>query len=127
VSLAATAVNSQNRFLYHKTTNRRLYDEYTQQSPTDFDVLLWNEHGQLTEFTRGNLVLELDGQRWTPPVEVGLLAGTYRAELLQQRAIQERTLVLADLWAASKIWLINSVRGWVLVELATTEVTISCQ
>lgn len=127
VSLATTAVNSQNRFLYHKTTNRSLYDEFTQQSPADFDVLLWNEHGQLTEFTRGNLVLELDGQRWTPPVEVGLLAGTYRAELLQQRAIQERTLVLADLWSASRIWLINSVRGWVLVELTTTEVTISGQ
>ncbi len=125
VILAPTAVNSQQRFLYHKTSNRKVYDAYTQQSPNYFDVLLWNEHGQLTEFTKGNLVLELAGQRWTPPVSAGLLAGTYRAELLQQRAIQERTLVLADLQAASKIWLINSVRGWVLVELATTDVTSS--
>ncbi|KPL88810.1 hypothetical protein SE18_09005 [Herpetosiphon geysericola] len=126
VILAPTAVNSHHRFLYHKTTNRRVYEEFTQLSPTYFDVLLWNEHGQLTEFTRGNVVLELNGQRWTPPVSAGLLAGTYRAELLQQHAIHERTLVLADLQAASRIWLINSIRGWVLVELNTTDVTNSC-
>ncbi|XSG73434.1 aminodeoxychorismate synthase component I [Herpetosiphon llansteffanensis] len=125
VILAPTAVNSQHRFLYHKTTNRMVYAAFTQESPAYFDVLLWNEHGQLTEFTRGNVVLELDGQRWTPPVSAGLLAGTYRAELLQQHAIHERTLVLADLHAASRIWLINSIRGWVLVELHTTDVTNS--
>ena len=48
-----------------------------------FDVLLWNEDGELTEFTNGNIVLEIDGTLWTPPIDSGLLAGTYRERLIK--------------------------------------------
>ena len=33
-----------------------------------FDVLMWNEEGELTEFSIGNLVVELNGEKWTPPL-----------------------------------------------------------
>jgi len=49
---------------------------------------------------------------WTPPVECGLLAGTFRGQLLERGATRERRLRLADLQAAKEVWLINSVRGW---------------
>jgi para-aminobenzoate synthetase/4-amino-4-deoxychorismate lyase len=115
VALARTPVSKSEHFLYHKTTRRRLYDERRAEDLEAFDVLLWNEEGELTEFTNGNLVLEFDGGRWTPPRECGLLAGTFRAELLRRGEIGERVLTRADIRRASRCWLINSVRGWMEV------------
>ena len=43
----------------------------------------------------------------------GLLGGTFRAEQLEAGTIQERVLTKADIASASRLWLINSVRGWV--------------
>jgi para-aminobenzoate synthetase/4-amino-4-deoxychorismate lyase len=118
VVLAATPIDSRNRFLFHKTTRRDVYDQHRQVvSEEIYDVLLWNENGEVTEFTIANLVAEIDGIRWTPPRRAGLLAGTFRAELLETGEIQERVLTIADAWAASRLWLINSVRGWVPVRL----------
>ena len=54
---------------------------------------------------------------FTPPVKSGLLAGTYREELLEEGKIQEKELTVADLKYCQKIWFINSVRKWVDVEL----------
>jgi para-aminobenzoate synthetase/4-amino-4-deoxychorismate lyase len=79
------------------------------------DRLLWNEEGEVSEFTTGNLVIEHGGQRWTPPIESGLLAGTLRADLLARRQIREHVLTRADVERAEQCWLINSVRGWVPV------------
>ncbi len=104
--------------LNHKTTLRDWYERAVRQSSADaFDVLLWNTDGELTEFTRGNLVVETPEGRFTPPVQSGLLPGTYRQYLLDQREIQERSLRASDLEKASALWFINSVRGWVRVIL----------
>ena len=75
-------------------------------------MLLWNERGELTEATIANVVLELDGELVTPPIEAGLLAGTLRGVLVGNGRIHERPIPLKHLRRASKIWLINSVRGW---------------
>jgi para-aminobenzoate synthetase / 4-amino-4-deoxychorismate lyase len=45
-------------------------------------------------------------------VHCGLLAGTFRAELLARGEIQERVVTLDDLRSASRVWLINSVHQW---------------
>ena len=42
----------------------------------------------------------------------GLLAGTFRAWLLDQGKIRERVMKIEDLKRCSKIYLINSVRKW---------------
>ncbi|NOK63966.1 MAG: aminodeoxychorismate synthase component I [Chloroflexi bacterium AL-W] len=115
VALAYTPISSKDRFLYHKTTHRAVYDTHRSAHTDVFDVLLWNQADELTEFTIGNLVLELDDRRWTPPQHCGLLAGVLRGELIAQGAIHERVLTRADLAQATRIWLINSVRGWVRV------------
>ncbi|HEY0079973.1 MAG TPA: aminodeoxychorismate synthase component I [Pyrinomonadaceae bacterium] len=115
VALARTPVSKRERFLYHKTTRREIYEQRRAERPEAFDVLLCNEQDELTEFTNANLLVELDGRCWTPPVESGLLAGTLRAELIARGKIDERVLTREDLARASRVWWINSVRGCVEV------------
>jgi len=115
--LAKSPIHSEHLFLYHKTTNRDIYEQFKPASDEIFDVLLWNERGELTEFINGNVVLEIDGKLWTPPVKSGLLAGTFREHLLKAEKIQEKVLTLDDLKSCSKIWFINSVRKWIEIEL----------
>jgi para-aminobenzoate synthetase / 4-amino-4-deoxychorismate lyase len=118
VNLADEPIDRNNLFLYHKTTYRDMYVKFQNQKPANvFDVLLWNNDGELTEFTNGNVVLEIDGVCWTPPVKSGLLAGTFRDRLVKTGEIREKTLTLSDLKKCQKIWLINSVRKWVEVQI----------
>ena len=74
------------------------------------DVILWNPKGEVTEVTIANVVIEVGGEALTPRVECGLLAGTYRAELLARGAIREAIVTVDDLRAAERLWLINSVQ-----------------
>jgi para-aminobenzoate synthetase/4-amino-4-deoxychorismate lyase len=121
VAFALSPVQRQDKFLYHKTTHRMLYDFQRAQHPDCFDVLLWNEDGELTEFTNGNLVIEIEGERLTPARDSGLLAGTMRAELIERGAIREAVITRSSLGKSARMWLINSVRGWVPVSLAEFE------
>ena len=115
--LADQPVDHNNAFLYHKTTNRKVYEEFQRKYPDSFDVLLWNKEGELTEFTNGNLVVEMDDAYYTPPVSSGLLAGTFRNSLIQEGKVLEKTLTVEDLEKCQNIWFINSVRKWVPITL----------
>ncbi len=106
-------IDDSDPFLFHKTTQRTVYDTALQRHPEVDEVVLWNARGQLTESTRANLVLEIEGQCWTPVIDCGLLAGTYRAELLARGRIHEAELPISALESADRVFLINSVRGWV--------------
>lgn len=109
VTLAKTPVNSDDVFLYHKTTHRQMYSAH--EIPAGcFDVLLYNERGEITEFTFGNVVYEMDGKLYTPPVVSGLLAGTYRAEMLAAGELTERVLMKDELPHVDELYFINSVR-----------------
>jgi para-aminobenzoate synthetase / 4-amino-4-deoxychorismate lyase len=103
--------------LYHKCADRTRYDAALASAPGMFDVVLWNGDGQATELTRGNLVVELDGRRLTPPIDCGLLGGVLRGELLDHGEIEERVLTLDDVRAAKRLWFVNSLRGWVSIVL----------
>jgi para-aminobenzoate synthetase/4-amino-4-deoxychorismate lyase len=118
VLLADKSVDKNNPFLYHKTTERSVYSAFQRKQPENiFDTLLWNEEKELTEFTNGNLVLEINGQFLTPFVNSGLLAGTFRDRLIRDKIIFEKKLTRADIKSGDKIWFINSVRKWVQVQL----------
>lgn len=120
VGLAPGAVHSSDPWLRHKTTRRGTYRRALGDHPGSsqlFDVLLSNERGELTEFTIGNLVIDFDGELVTTPASCGLLPGTLRAELLADRVIRERVVLMSDLAPERSMWLINAVRGWVPVEL----------
>ncbi len=106
-------VDDTDPFLFHKTTSRGLYSQALERHPEADEVVLWNARGELTEATRANLVLKLGDDWLTPPVDCGLLAGTYRAELLQRGRIREQRLDVAALYEAEEVVLINSLRGWI--------------
>ncbi len=130
LAVARKSVDSGDVFLCHKTTNRAVYEKAssfakaTADKKADFpdadDVLLYNERGEVTESCIANVVVELDGRKVTPPVSCGLLAGTFRGDLLEHGEIEEGIVTLDDLRRADAIWLINSVRKWRKVELPET-------
>ncbi|MFF2856957.1 aminotransferase class IV, partial [Peribacillus sp. NPDC058002] len=115
--LAETPISSANPFLFHKTTNRDVYEGFQMNNPDFQDVLLWNEEGLITEFTNGNVVVKINGEFYTPPVDSGLLAGTFRQDLIRKKEIKEKTISKDDLNNAEEIWFINSVRGKLKVNL----------
>jgi para-aminobenzoate synthetase/4-amino-4-deoxychorismate lyase len=116
VDLAADPVDPKDSFLYHKTTHRAVYEDALNARPGVDDVILYNSRDQITEFTTANIVIERDGRRYTPPVECGLLAGTFRRYLLEKGEIEEAVITVDELDGADQVYLINSVRRWVEVE-----------
>lgn len=110
--LADTPIDPSDRFLYHKTTHRAVYENAKAKHPESEDVLLWNPDGEITESTIANVVADLNGELVTPPVQSGLLPGTYREELLAAGTIRERAVRVADLPRCRRLFLINSVRKW---------------
>ncbi|MDV2581310.1 aminodeoxychorismate synthase component I [Alkalibacillus haloalkaliphilus] len=117
VALAYEPIRKGNAFLYHKTTNRSFYNERMRANVDE--TLLWNEEGLITEFTTGNVAYKLEGNWYTPPVEDGLLPGTYRERLLRKQQITERSLAKDDLERVEGLAFFNSVRGWKTVHLIT--------
>jgi para-aminobenzoate synthetase/4-amino-4-deoxychorismate lyase len=117
VRLANRSVDSADVFLFHKTTQREIYESARTDLPGLDDVLLHNERGELTEFTVGNLVVEWGGQLFTPPVACGVLPGTFRAHLLENGRIAERTIRIENLMECTKLFRVNSVRQWQEAEL----------
>ena len=112
VCLAQKPVDSSNVFLFHKTTQREVYESALRDFPGTDDVLLYNKLGELTEFTIGNLVVELDGELITPPISCGVLPGTFRAHLLEIGQVVERTIPVNRLQDCAKIFRVNSIRKW---------------
>jgi para-aminobenzoate synthetase/4-amino-4-deoxychorismate lyase len=117
VALAQRPIDSANVFLYHKTSRRAVYESVLAARGDADEVILWNEHGEITEACTANVVIELDGERLTPPIDCGLLGGTFRAELLAQGQIVERVITIEMLRRARRVFLINSVRKWMSAEL----------
>ena len=122
VALADEPIDSRDPFLYHKTTHREVYECRQEGRPDCGDVILYNERGEVTECCLGNLVALIDGCYWTPPIESGLLKGTFRSELLERGEIREKILKIKDLYISERLFLINSVRRWVELELERTGV-----
>ena len=107
-------------FLYHKTTNRELYDaEYKRYSAKGyFDVIFLNTKGEVTEGAITNIVIKKNGISYTPPLSSGLLPGVFRAYLIKSGRVKEKRIFLNDLRKADKIFLCNSVRGLVEVKVS---------
>src|SRR5699024_12043126 len=107
-------------YIYYQTNKLFIYIKLKDEKPDCYDYILWNEQNELTEFTIGNLVIEYNGDLITPPVKPGLLPETYRKVLLLENIITEHVITKEMLIQAENIWLINSVRKWVKVNLKKT-------
>jgi para-aminobenzoate synthetase / 4-amino-4-deoxychorismate lyase len=112
VGLATCAVDSSDRFLFHKTTQRAFYTSQVRSQPECDDIIFWNEKGEVTESSIANVVVSIDGELFTPPIASGLLAGVFRIHLLAQGKIKERVITVEELRNANEFFLINSVRKW---------------
>ena len=111
VCLARAPVSNRDVFLYHKTTNREVYESALRSCPGADDVLLYNEAGEVTESTIANVAVELEGVLFTPPVCCGLLNGTCRERLLQQGRLRQRVIRVDEVLSIGEVYLMNSVRG----------------
>ncbi|MCY7171988.1 aminodeoxychorismate synthase component I [Streptococcus gallolyticus subsp. gallolyticus] len=92
-------------FTYFKTSYRLHIPN------SDKEQVFISSDGYLQETSIGNIILEIDGAYYTPPVEVGILDGIYRKYLIQQGEVTERYLTKTDLENADHIYVCNSVRG----------------
>ena len=111
VALARTPVDPCDPFLCHKTTRRDVYTRAQAARPDVDDVILWNTHGEITEATIANVVVEIGGERWTPPRTCGLLPGIARGRLVDEGNVGERRIAVAELKKATRLWLVSALRG----------------
>ena len=99
-------------FVRYKTTRRAHYEAFAPQDAAVFDTVLYNEAGEITECTRGNIAALVDGRWITPPLHCGLLPGVGRARALADGRLQEAVLRLEDVGQVSGWAFVNSLRGW---------------
>jgi para-aminobenzoate synthetase/4-amino-4-deoxychorismate lyase len=129
VVFSSFRVDARNRFYFHKTTRRSLFDkEYARCAALGYrDVLFVNIGGQVTEGAVSTVFIRRrkEDKLLTPPLSCGLLAGTYRRLLLSRGEAVEAVLTVQDLAAADEIWIANSVRGLVRVRLDEGLSTVS--
>ncbi len=114
IDVSEHRVNSTDIFLYHKTTNRHLFELERRRLDTLglFETIFLNERAELTEGTITTLFINTgDGVLLTPALSCGLLPGTLRRHLLEQGRAREAVLRLDDLFMAKEIFVGNSVRG----------------
>ena len=105
-------------FVRFKTTRRAHYDAFTPTESGVFDTVLWNAEGEITECTRGNVAMLLDGRWVTPPLACGLLPGVGRALALQGGRLTEAVVRLDDLPRVQGWAFVNSLRGWIEARMA---------
>lgn len=121
ITLSNKRTNSTDIFLYHKTTNRKLYtSEYIKYKALGFfDVVFCNEKNQITEGSRSNIFIQKKGIYYTPPIKSGVLPGVFRTYFINQSKItlQEKILYKEDLKTAQAIYCANAVQGLVKVKL----------
>ncbi len=117
LSISLTPVKSNDPFLIHKTSRREAYERAVAEVPVGVSPLLINELGHVTESAIANIVYQMDGRLFTPPITDGLLPGVLRDELIEEGTVSERSLPVEDLERVESWWLINSLRGWRRCEL----------
>lgn len=107
-------------FVRFKTTRRAHYEALAPAADSSiFDSVLFNEAGEITECTRGNIAAQLADGRWvTPPLACGLLPGIGRAVALQQGRVVEAVIRLEDAPQVRAWAFINSLRGWIPAQLS---------
>ncbi|MEC4722620.1 chorismate-binding protein [Noviherbaspirillum sp. CPCC 100848] len=119
VLLAPQPMRSTDLFLRHKTTLRTAYDAAWQAAEAKgaFDMLFFNEKGELTEGGRSNVFARIDGRWITPPLSCGLLPGVMRAVLLEELDAREQAIGLRDLERAQELIVCNALRGALTADL----------
>ncbi len=114
----APLAEAHGEFVRHKTTRRAHYAAFAPLPGSGvFDTLLYNDEGEITETTFGNVVALLDGRWVTPALACGLLPGVGRGEALRAGRAVEGVLRLQDVPRVQAWAFVNSLRGWLPARL----------
>ncbi|HOK05145.1 MAG TPA: aminotransferase class IV, partial [Victivallales bacterium] len=113
VLISKKKTDPSNIMLYHKTTERKLYDEefLNAQSIGYDDVIFLNKREEITEGAISNIFIKTKNGWLTPPLKCGLLPGIYRKHLILQLSAKEQIIYIKQLISAEKVIICNSVRG----------------
>lgn len=102
-----------------KTSRRAHYEALQPGEAGVLDTILFNEDGEITEGTRGNIAMRIGGRWLTPPLSCGLLPGVGRRLALEQGRVAEG-VVRRDEAQRVEAWaFVNSLRGWLPADLQT--------
>lgn len=107
----APLAEAHSEFVRFKTSRRAHYERFAPPVQV-LDTVLWNETGEITEGTRGNIAALIDGQWVTPPLSCGLLNGVGRQVALAEGRMVEAVIRVADVPRVQQWAFINSLRGW---------------
>ncbi len=125
VRFAAYNEHDMGPYLNYKTSRRCDYDKEFKEvlARGDIDALFNNIKGEMTEGCISNIVILKDGVYTTPAITCGLLAGVMREQLFlganASPALGEAILTREDVQRADAVFICNSVRGVVRVEVAS--------
>ncbi|AJP58574.1 aminodeoxychorismate synthase component I [Pandoraea vervacti] len=123
---AASPTRADDLFLRHKTTVRSRYDAAWKAAEAQgaFDVLFFNERGELTEGGRSSVFVKRYGIWTTPPLSCGVLPGVMRSVMLDDPAwaAVEAVVTRDDLLSAQAIVVANALRGALPAKIAGTVV-----
>jgi 4-amino-4-deoxychorismate lyase len=102
-----------------KTTNNLLNVLVKRQALKEgfYDALILNEKDYITETSSANFYCLKGDYFYTPPLECGVLNGTYRQYLFQTLPIREEKLRVKDLHSCEKFFISNALLGLVEVDL----------
>lgn len=104
-------------FVRYKTTRRGHYDAFAPSTADIYDTVLYNEADEITECTRGNIAMLLDGQWVTPALHCGLLPGVGRAVALREGRLREAVVQRQDVPRIQAWAFLNSLRGSIPADL----------
>jgi para-aminobenzoate synthetase/4-amino-4-deoxychorismate lyase len=111
-ALAVDSVSTENVYLFHNTTNMRLADALLRQHQDVDTVIYCNERDEVAGAIGGSVVVRIDGEWLTPPLESGTAPAAFRDRLVEQGAVKVKTIDRTQLLAATEIGLIDDVHGW---------------
>ncbi len=114
IGISKHKTNSSDPFLYHKTTNRELYERERMKAAKKglFDMLFFNQRAELTEGARTNVYIEEKGRLYTPPLECGLLNGIVRRGLVKKGTVVQKVMKRKDLLDADAVYISSAIIGF---------------
>lgn len=126
VILSDTALPERDFLRRFKTTHRETLDQGWRQAEAQgaFDSLFFNRAGELLEGGRSSVFVRFGSEWHTPPLELDILDGIMRRQILQQpqqylgtSRVFESRISRARLMQADEIRLCNALRGLFAVRL----------
>ncbi len=124
VAMSKKALTPEVQETRYKVSARRFYDEERRRihDMTGCDeVLFFNENGELCEGSFTSVFVERGGVIYTPDLSCGLLPGVLRGVMIENGEAVAARLGKAHLCAADRLFVGNSLRGLIEVELISDQ------